>query len=273
VKPGALAGRVLLVEDNPVNQEVTVTMLASIGIEVDVAENGSEALDALSKDRYDAVLMDCQMPGIDGYEATRLFRQREEERKRSGTPVSRTPIIALTAHAMKGDREFCLAAGMDDYLPKPFTTAGLKDILAKWIPAPAPPEGNGPAPGRPGAVLDPTVLDGLRELERAGSKGLVGRMARLFLDDAVKRIDTLTSAIDSEDAEGIWKTAHSLKSSSANIGASDLSRMFRELEMKGQAGTISDAGETLRSILEEFGAVRTALREETRGESPPDPVS
>jgi len=115
----ALKGRVLLAEDNPVNQEVTRAMLASFGLEVTIAGNGSEALEALSRGRFDIVLMDCQMPGMDGYEATRQVRERESSGACPGGPAPRIPIVALTAHAMQGDRETCLAAGMDDYLAKP----------------------------------------------------------------------------------------------------------------------------------------------------------
>jgi CheY-like chemotaxis protein len=120
--------RVLVAEDNPTNQLMTVRMLQKLGVHADVAANGTEAVDALARIAYSAVLMDCRMPQLDGYEATRLIRQRERERG------YRTPIIALTANVMNGDRERCLAAGMDDYLPKPVSLADLETALKRWIP-------------------------------------------------------------------------------------------------------------------------------------------
>jgi len=126
-----LRGRVLLAEDNPVNQEVTRAMLASFGLEATIVGNGSEALEALSGDGFDAVLMDCQMPGMDGYEATKEVRKRESSKSGPEGSPPRIPIIALTAHAMQGDREFCLAAGMDDYLTKPIRAESLREITWK----------------------------------------------------------------------------------------------------------------------------------------------
>jgi CheY-like chemotaxis protein len=127
-----LPGRVLLVEDNGVNQEIGVAMLQAIGCEVDLAADGREAIEATGSKAYDLVLMDCQMPHVDGFEATRAIRARERESQ----PVRRLPIVALTANAMSGDREQCTAAGMDDYLSKPFTQAQLRAVLATWVSGP-----------------------------------------------------------------------------------------------------------------------------------------
>ncbi|HEX7523004.1 MAG TPA: response regulator [Candidatus Deferrimicrobium sp.] len=136
-------GRILLVEDNLVNQEVTLGMLSVHGCRADVAENGQEALDAITVGEYDLVLMDCQMPVMDGFAATRALRAREKE-----TGGKHLTVVALTANAMQGDRDSCLAAGMDDYVSKPFTIQRVGDILAKWLPA-----GGKPAP--PGADTTP----------------------------------------------------------------------------------------------------------------------
>ena len=121
--------RVLVVEDEIINQMLCRQVLQKMGIEVDVAENGQQAIDALAKDRFDLVLMDCQMPVMDGYEATRTIRANEQAR---GLP--RLPIVALTAHAMRGDREVCIDAGMDDYLSKPFEITDLQDLLRQRLP-------------------------------------------------------------------------------------------------------------------------------------------
>ena len=132
-----LGARVLLAEDQPVNQEVARCMVESFGCRVEVALNGQEALDALSKAPYDLVLMDCQMPELDGYAATRIFRERETQKAKNQSgqaqAIRRTPIIAMTAHAMQGDREQCLAAGMDDYLSKPFNRDRLFVVLKGWL--------------------------------------------------------------------------------------------------------------------------------------------
>ena len=120
----------LLAEDNPVNQEVARNMLENIGCRVEVVDNGREAVAAASRTRFDLILMDCQMPRMDGYQATESIRRREEA---ENEPGNRLPIIALTAHAMEGDRERCLAAGMDDYLAKPFTQKQLAEVLERWL--------------------------------------------------------------------------------------------------------------------------------------------
>ena len=125
-------GRILLVEDNSVNQEVARTMLEQFGCSVEVAGNGCEALEATDRTRYDLILMDCQMPEMDGFEATRRIRAREAAAP--GTP--RLTIVALTAHVLESDRQSCLAAGMDDYLSKPFTRLQLERLLARWLPRP-----------------------------------------------------------------------------------------------------------------------------------------
>ncbi|MGA2026827.1 MAG: response regulator, partial [Syntrophobacteraceae bacterium] len=140
--PGA---RVLLAEDQPVNQEVARYMVESFGCRAEVASNGQEALDALSKTTYDLVLMDCQMPELDGYAATRIFRERETQKAKNQSgraqAIRRTPIIAMTAHAMQGDREQCLATGMDDYLSKPFNRDRLFTVLKRWLPSKSTTEG------------------------------------------------------------------------------------------------------------------------------------
>jgi CheY-like chemotaxis protein len=134
-----LGARVLLAEDQPVNQEVARCMVESFGCRVEVASNGQEALDALSKTPYDLVLMDCQMPELDGYAATRIFRERETEKAKNQSgqaqAIRHTPIIAMTAHAMQGDREQCIASGMDDYLSKPFNRDRLFALLKRWLPS------------------------------------------------------------------------------------------------------------------------------------------
>ena len=138
--PASAAPLILLAEDNPVNRDVAIRVLERAGFAVHGVEDGHEALDALAGRRYEAVLIDCQMPGIDGYEVTRELRRRESD-------AQHTPVIALTAHAMEGDRERCLRAGMDDYLTKPVRAQALIDTLNRWIRR-APADGEGPASDR-----------------------------------------------------------------------------------------------------------------------------
>jgi len=127
---GSRDALVLLVEDNPVNREVALSMLENLGCRVEMAADGLEAVEAASGTRFDLILMDCQMPRMDGYQATELIRQNERIPCREAV---RTPIVALTAHAMQGDRQQCLLAGMDDYLTKPFTQGQLSELLERWL--------------------------------------------------------------------------------------------------------------------------------------------
>ena len=260
-------GRILLVEDNPVNQEVTLGMLSVHGCRADVAGNGREALDAIAAGEYDLVLMDCQMPVMDGYEATRALRAREKE-----TGGKHLSVVALTANAMEGDSDSCLAAGMDDYLSKPFTIQRLGGMLAKWLsaggrPGPAgadeaPPE-TGAAAKPPASPIDKNVLDGIRALEGDGSRGLLERIINLYLTDAPRLVEGILSAAEKGDTESLLRAAHTLKSSSANVGATGLSELCRKVEGMARAGEPIAAGDPLlskfegehRSVLEALASV------------------
>jgi CheY-like chemotaxis protein len=212
---------VLLVEDNPVNQRVVRLQLERLGCRVDVAPGGAEAVAAVAATDYDLVFMDCQMPGMDGYQATAAIRAAERDRGRH------VPIIALTAHALHGDAERCLAAGMDDYLAKPVTGKDLRRALARWLPdaptqeAPAPePE---PAAGEP--VLDPEVLRGLRELQPEGEPDLMADLLALFRADAERLVGEMRAAAAAGAAEALQRAAHTLKGSGANLGAVHLAAL------------------------------------------------
>jgi len=207
--PPRSAARILLVEDNLVNQEVGMAMLEGLGCRATLAGNGAQALAELARDSFDLVLMDCQMPEMDGYQATRLIRAGEAHPGGgAGGPAARLPVIALTAHAMMGNRDACLEAGMDDYLTKPFTQEGLRLLLARWLPeraalqGPAAAPADGPAAGttlrgrmaeeRPTApdpqparqIIDESVLDGIRALQRVGRPNLLDKMILHFCGDS-----------------------------------------------------------------------------------------
>ncbi len=251
--------RLLVAEDNAVNQTVAERMLEKRGYRVDVVSNGLEALEALAQIPYAAVLMDCQMPEMDGYEATMEIRRYEGTERR-------TPIIAMTAHAMQGDREKCLAAGMDDYLTKPVRAEELEAVLARWVPRPAverseaPPAGGASEP--PEEPLDQSVLDGLRELTGEGEPDILIELVDIFLSDAAERMVLLRDAIARGDANTLERVAHSLKGSSANFGARRMSRLCLELEQVGKQGDIMLAPELFARLELEWQRVGVALRAE-----------
>ncbi|MGA7991111.1 MAG: ATP-binding protein [Thermoanaerobaculia bacterium] len=269
-----LAGRVLLAEDNPVNQEVAKAMLEALGLDVTIVENGRRAVQEFSKARYDIVLMDCQMPEMDGYEATRAIRRSGLSAPADPSPDP-VPIIALTAHAMQGVREECLAAGMNDYLSKPFNQIDLEKMLRRWLtPDRGDPGKNAMAGTRPEPVtslspLDPEVLENLRKLDPSGTSNLVARVARAYLDDTPGRLETLRISLEAADARGIRLAAHGLKSSSLNVGASSVGELCRVLEARADearvnGGSTAGARELVERIQREFSGVRAALLELAR---------
>ena len=259
-----IEGRILLVEDNAMNQQVTLEMLKVLGTQADVAGNGQEALDAIAREPYDLVLMDCQMPVLDGYEATRILRAREKE-----IGGGRLTVVALTANALPGDSDRCLTVGMDDYLSKPFTIQKLHETLAKWIAGDGKPDvgRSVEAPLTTSDVaqdqtspINPAVLDGIRALENNGSKGLFGKVLSLYLSDSPKLVEGILSAVEKGDGESLRRAAHTLKSSSANVGATDLPELCRKIEEMVRAGDIPASGDPLLgSLEEEYRSVREAL--------------
>jgi CheY-like chemotaxis protein/HPt (histidine-containing phosphotransfer) domain-containing protein len=238
---------VLVVEDTRVNQAVAIGMLKKRGYPSDVAENGREALEALSQRTYAAVLMDCQMPELDGFETTREIRRLE----RGGR--ARVPIIAMTASTMQGERERCLAAGMDDYLTKPLRSLTLKAALARWIPdlgVAAEVGGvasavNGPAAATSGAMLlDETILI---ELEALGD-GVLASLVSLYEGDAAACVSELAEAVAGGDADGLARTAHRLKGSSRTVGAAGVGAIAEELELHAKAGGLAAAGSLVAAL-------------------------
>jgi CheY-like chemotaxis protein/nitrogen-specific signal transduction histidine kinase/HPt (histidine-containing phosphotransfer) domain-containing protein len=279
--------RILLAEDNRVNQEVARQVLETLGCHVEAVSNGQEALDALANGPYDLVLMDCQMPVMDGYTATQVIRGEEAQEARDRPPqrqgIGRMPIIALTAHAMLGDRERCLAAGMDDYLAKPFTTEGLRAVLERWLPKGASAEASTPIGGASGSAiglaskalglpvretspaldvggyLDREALNSLRDLDPTGATGLIGRLIETYLRDSAPMIDHLRDAAESHDHESVHFAAHTLKSSSAYLGATHLAALFIEIEALAKANSLDLVKGMLPEVFSEFDRVRQAL--------------
>ncbi|MBU5611765.1 response regulator [Geomonas azotofigens] len=245
----ALSATVLLVEDNPVNQDVATAMLEASGCVVSVANNGADALDAIARREFDLIFMDCQMPIMDGYAATRAIREREKDAPEG---VHRT-IIALTAHAMRGDREQCFAAGMDDYLTKPFTQAQLVALLQRWIAptAPASEEEREPPPAEPavaGSGIDPSALDEIRALQLPGKPDLLVKVVGSFMKSSPLLVASMREGLAGEDAQGVRQAAHTLKSSSASLGCVELADSCRLLELLTAEGTLEGAEPLLRRI-------------------------
>jgi signal transduction histidine kinase/DNA-binding response OmpR family regulator len=216
---------VLLVEDNMVNRTLALEMLQRLGCDAMHAGNGVEALDALEKQDFDVVLMDCQMPVMDGFIATRKLRERELLKKKEPTRV-----VALTANALAGDREACLAAGMNDYLAKPFTLAQLRNILL-------PSKVSRSAANK--VTLDNSALDAVRQLDPDGSDRLLSRLIALYRDDSSQLLADIDNGLKAGDAEAVARAAHTLKSSSANLGATNVAAIARQIETSARGGDIA----------------------------------
>ncbi|MEP6608624.1 MAG: response regulator [Burkholderiaceae bacterium] len=233
--------RVLVVEDNLVNQEVARVMLCDLGCEIRLADNGREALNALRSQAFDIVLMDCQMPEMDGFEAVRRFRSAAPADFETRLDI---PIVALTANALAGDEERCLAAGFDDYLPKPFRQQQIDGLLARLAPSAhhvshdveqtvSAPHAAAIAETADGEdqVLDMTVIDRIRQMEQRGAARLLQRLVDTYAVTATRLMADAERALAREDAAALLQAVHTLKSSSANLGATPLSRRFAALEV------------------------------------------
>lgn len=269
VKPaeiGLLSGRVLLAEDNAVNQEVALGMMAGMGVDVVVAKNGDEALNQFKSQTFDVVLMDCQMPVVDGFEATKAIRKFEAE-----TGQAPVWIVAVTAGAMDGDKQNCLSVGMNDYLSKPFTGRllyeTLKKVLAAGDTVPELGRGHrrglgGPASNSPysESSIDQKVLDGLAQLPQSGSRNLVHRVIQAYLESSGELMTLLAAEIDSSNFDGIRSRAHALKSSSANVGALTFSGLCKVLEAAGKQKDLSRVEATWQQIRNEHSKVIEELK-------------
>ena len=209
------AARVLIVEDNAVNQLVIESMLTKHGVTVDIANDGVEALVKLATGSYAAVFMDCQMPNLDGYSTTTRIRERERE-----GAGGRLPVIALTAHATNGDRERCLEAGMDDYLSKPLRPDALDAVLGRWL-------GVAEAAAQPAIGL---IDDARIRAFRDDYADIVDRLVDLFLTSTPPLLDELRTAAGAADEEGLRRAAHKLKGSCQNIGATYMTTLCRTIE-------------------------------------------
>ena len=245
--------RILLAEDNMVNQQLALRLLEKLGYRSDVAANGIEALEALERQTYDLLLTDVQMPEMDGVEATRRIVER-------WAPDARPRIVAMTAEAMQGDRERFLAAGMDDYLMKPVR---IEELVASIKATPRRPDADVPVtveavPATSGGPVDERVVHRLRE-STGGDDTFVSDLIGQFLSDAPALVETMWAALERDDASEVHRAAHTLKSNAATFGAQRLAEMCRELEATSKDGSLSDAASRIDAIAVELGLVRVVL--------------
>ncbi|MCP5245618.1 MAG: response regulator [Burkholderiales bacterium] len=260
-------GKVLLAEDNPVNQDVALAMLAKLGMEVELAKNGKEALELASRTQYDIILMDCQMPIMDGFEATSLIRKECENNVH-------TPIIAVTANATTDDRENCINMGMNDFISKPYTLEQLQHVISHWISAEAVKSNNTEKAGKAIAnlqtentsVINFKQLDQIRELDASHGNELVHKILSTFLENTESLVRQIGHSILYGDAEGLRRTAHALKSSSANIGAEGLSNMAKELESFGRVGELEPATKLQESLEQQYSQVIDEIKKILRND-------
>jgi CheY-like chemotaxis protein/HPt (histidine-containing phosphotransfer) domain-containing protein len=244
--------RIMLAEDNVVNQKVAIKMLERMGYRADIVANGLEVLEALGRQKYDVVLLDVQMPEMDGFEAARII-------KGAAWGEYRPRLIGMTALAMEGDRERCLAAGMDDYITKPVRPEELQRALERCVST------GHESPAEPPSVsLDAQVIANLRELQEPDEHDFVTELIDHLLLDTPQRIDALAEAVRLEDARTLERVSHSMKSACANLGAIGLAALCGKIEQQGARGALEGAGSLVAELRLEFARVRPLLEAERR---------
>ena len=253
--------RVLVAEDNAINQKVALRMLDKLGCRADVVANGREAVEALKQMPYDLVLMDCNMPEMDGFDATAVIRHMEGEQRH-------TIIVAMTANALRGDRERVLAAGMDDYLAKPVSQKELAVLVREWTlkirgngNETHGTESTGHSPeAAPEEVIDSKRLAELRELAEGEDPGWLQSLAEMYLSDAAQHIEDLREAAKTENAAAVGRIAHALKGSSRNIGVLNIVATCQQLQSLGESGVWAGVPGLLRELEAEAVRAEVELR-------------
>jgi CheY-like chemotaxis protein/HPt (histidine-containing phosphotransfer) domain-containing protein len=280
------SGKVLLVEDNPVNSSVAKRLLSRLGLSCVIAEHGGEALDCLERETFDLIFMDVQMPVMDGYAATRNIRHREAD-----LDGRRIPIVAMTANAMAGDREKCLAAGMDDYIAKPVSAAKLRELIQVWLPQPSIALKRGNEAAEPvsfepldqavavgaetdfsrqskpvpvsssaatvdGDLIDADVVAELVEVMGEDFSGLV----QTYLNNTPNYLEQIRAAVVAGDVKAAVLPVHSLKSSSANVGAMQLYDFAKQIEQLARTGSLPEVAAGYESLVDHFERAASELR-------------
>jgi two-component system, sensor histidine kinase and response regulator len=246
--------RVLVVEDNEINQAVALAILARLGYHADVAGDGQRAVELVVRGTYGSVLMDCQLPVLDGYQATAEIRRLEGSARR-------TPIIAMTATSLE-ERSRCLAAGMDDHITKPVLLGELRGVLSRWLDQPTTQQ-----PVRPAAMAEPTreVLDPNRLTELGGldatadGSGLIGRLAETFLRRIPVDLAELRAALDHGDVTEVTRITHRLKGAAATVGSSGMVNLCEQLDVLARAGPVPSPRDLYSRLEQEFDRVILAL--------------
>jgi len=252
-----LQGRVLLAEDNLVNQEVAIGMLMQLGVEVVTADNGREAVELAKQQAFDLVLMDCHMPEMDGFEATRRIREQE----RLGAAL-RGPLLALTADVQKGIQDQCKAAGMDAYLSKPFTRQALQRAMAPWLADTRQEDDASEAGSEADHDIDVSALETLRKLSEDTGRDILGKSLRHFLQRAPGDIEALKRALEDGDAESLRQIAHALKSASANLGLLSFSAHCKQIETQARKAELEGLEGLLQNLEAGWPGIEQRLRED-----------
>ena len=255
--------RILLAEDNSVNQKVALLQLRKLGYTADTVANGEQVLTALRERPYEMVLMDCHMPVMDGYEAARRIRQREQEAALNAPPEPPIFIVAMTANALQGDFEECLAAGMNAYISKPVVLEELQAVLSRSAVRTAPVPETPPA-GVDAPDVDLAVMAGLRELGEPGQPDPVTELIELFMSDAPERLRQMEAAITAGDAATLHSLAHTFKGSANNLGARPMAAVSAELERVAKSGKLASAPAALDELRAAYARVELVLDAERK---------
>ena len=283
---GEFAGaRVLLAEDHPVNRQVATTMLETLKCNLDVVVDGADAIDAVQRESYDLVFLDCQMPKVDGYEAARQIRHLEQEEqigsKGATERFGHLPIVALTAHTAPEDRARCLESGMDDFVSKPFSLQTLRSVFGKWVvgrveaaalpssPASAQPESH----STDDSPIGGAALEQILELDRLNDGGVFALFARTFFEAVPHTLEDLQTAVREDDADGVARAAHAMKGAALNVGAEAMAALSLELETKGKNGTTEGAAALAGKLDELYPLVQAALEARLENDHRDDVVS
>jgi two-component system sensor histidine kinase/response regulator len=260
-------GRLLLAEDNPINQKVAMAILSGANYRVDMVHDGAEAVQAAATHAYDAILMDCQMPVLNGYQATAAIRGHEG-------PSRHAPIIALTASARREDRERCLAAGMDSYLAKPLSKDALLALVAQSVRRPlaeAEEPSTAPRPAHDEITLNLVVFEALGLLGAPAGEEFLGQLVNQFVDETGPRLAELRQALAAGDAMAIARLAHSLLGASGQLGGQRLASSCRRLETKAEMGGLLDVHADLDEIDTDYEDLRRILTQRIIAASSPAP--
>jgi CheY-like chemotaxis protein len=247
---------VLVAEDSPLNQQVAMKQLEKLGYEADAVSDGTQVLEALGRKTYDVILMDCQMPEMNGYEATWQVREQEEKRAKDSGAQAHIYIVAMTANTEADNRERCEKAGMDDFITKPVQLPQLEAALQRAI--------NDQAGLRAfEEYIDPAIIAALRQLRLPGKADPLVELVDLFLQEAPAQLSAMAKAISSNDCDSMARTisaASSLKGSAINLGARSLAALCDEIEQAARTGWLADAQPVLNKTEKEFARVREALQ-------------